>query len=93
MSYYVKYLRHECWYKDRTCNELHREDGPAYIADDGGYKAWYQHGRLHREDGPAQEYRRPIYKQDSNFWYVHGEPINCKSQEEFEQYIKLKAFW
>lgn len=38
-------------YRDAD-GELHRTDGPAYIAAER-YEEWYQHGKLHREDGPA----------------------------------------
>ncbi len=31
--------------------ELHREDGPAEIAD--GIETWWHEGKIHREDGPA----------------------------------------
>jgi hypothetical protein len=39
----------ERWYKDGL---LHREDGPAYLSDDGT-KKWYVHGKLHRTNGPS----------------------------------------
>lgn len=51
------------WYKD---NQLHREDGPAYV-DDKGNKEWYYKGRLHREDGPAC-----IYVDGCKQWWFHG---------------------
>jgi hypothetical protein len=35
--------------------QLHREDGPAIIRDDG-YKSWWINGKLHRTDGPAIEW-------------------------------------
>lgn len=34
---------------------LHCEDGPAIIWDDGS-TGWYNHGQKHREDGPAFEW-------------------------------------
>jgi hypothetical protein len=76
--------RKRCWYKN---GKLHRIDGPAIEYSDGE-KWWYQNGRLHRLDGSAIEYTDG-YKQ----WYYEGKRIDCKSQEEFERYIKLKLFW
>jgi hypothetical protein len=52
-----------CWYKN---DQLHRENGPAYI-DDKGNKEWYYEGRLHREDGPAGE-----YVDGCKQWWRHG---------------------
>ena len=34
--------------------EYHREDGPAFIYDNGDI-CWYLNGKLHRTDGPAVE--------------------------------------
>ena len=46
------------YYKDETKQELHREDGPAYVENniDGtkNYEEYYINGVLHREDGPAK---------------------------------------
>jgi hypothetical protein len=72
----------------RAANGLyHREDGPAIIFDNGDL-IWYQHGRCHREDGPAIE-----HSNGAKWWLLHGKNINCKTQEEFERLMKLKAFW
>ena len=46
--------------------ELHRDDGPASIAPDGG-QSWYQHGVLHRDGGPAI-----ITLDGGQSWYQHG---------------------
>jgi len=47
--------------------ELHREDGPAVIYDDGGQE-WWRHGQLHRDGEPA------VTRSDGNMlWYVEGE--------------------
>ena len=42
---------------------------------------------FHREDGPAV-----IHPNGKSFWWYEGEYIDCKSQEEFERLLKLKAF-
>lgn len=68
---------------------LHRIGGPAFI---GKYSIqYYQDGNLHREDGPALI----LFSsgQNHNYWAYHGEHLDCKSQKEFEQLIKWKAFW
>jgi hypothetical protein len=48
---------------------------------------YYLNNKLHRIDGPAIEGYQ--YKE----WWIEGSLIDCKSQEEFERYIKLKLFW
>jgi hypothetical protein len=65
----------------------HREDGPA-IEHSNGDKWWYINGKLHREDGPALEDIN-----GNNFWYLNDVRIPCKTQKQFEQLMKLKAFW
>ena len=72
------------WYLD---DKLHRTDGPAVEYADG-YKVWYLDGKRHRTDGPAIE-----YPNGDKYWYLNGKQIDCKSQEEFERLLKLKAFW
>ena len=72
------------WYLN---GQQHREDGPA-VEYGNGYKEWWLNGKLHRVDGPAVEHNNG-YKA----WYLNGININCSSQKEFEQLIKLKAFW
>ena len=42
--------------------QLHRDEGPAIIWDDGDLE-WWQNGQRHREDGPAVE-----YADGSKFW-------------------------
>ena len=49
-------------------DELHRDDGPAII-DNDGYKAWYKNGEFHRDDGPAV-----INSNGSKVWYKNGRP-------------------
>lgn len=47
----------------------HREDGPAYEADDGSW-AWYKHGRLHRTDGPAVRLVYGNGQIEEQFWVL-----------------------
>jgi len=75
--------RTKYWYLNDKC---HREDGPA-IEFASGSKWWYINGKRHRVDGPAVEYYDG-YK----IWYINGEELNCKTQEEFEQLMRLKSF-
>jgi hypothetical protein len=49
---------------------------------------WNLKNKLHREDGPAVEFASG-YKE----WYLNGKLIPCKTQKEFEQLIRLRAFW
>ena len=71
------------WYLN---GNRHRADGPA-VEWANGDKFWYLNDNLHRVDGPAIIlYNR--YKE----WHVNGERFDCKTQEEFEQYMRLKAF-
>jgi len=72
------------WYFD---NKRHRTDGPA-VECASGTKYWFLDGKRHRTDGPAIE-RADGYKR----WYLNGKQIDCKSQEEFERLMRLKAFW
>jgi hypothetical protein len=51
-------------------------------------KSWWLNGKRHREDGPAIEHSNG-YK----VWYINDVRIPCKTQEEFERLMKLKAFW
>lgn len=58
----------EKWYRN---DELHREDGPAKISDEG--QEWYKHGVLHREDGPAVIHSGGIYQGDPReMWFKDG---------------------
>ena len=72
------------WYQHDI---LHRDDGPA-VEYANGNKEWYQHDQLHREDGPAIE-----FIDGKKEWWIKGKQPKVSSQEEFERYIKLKAFW
>jgi hypothetical protein len=73
----------ECHYVN---GKLHRDDGPALIHTDGS-KFWYKHDNWHRVDGPAVE-----YTDGGKLWYLNDKRLLVKSQEEFEQYMRLIAF-
>jgi hypothetical protein len=88
---------------------LHREDGPAVILNNGskfwylnnkrhrldgpanewfnGNKSWWINGKRHRIDGPAFTYA------GIEEWWYNDKRIDCKTQEEFERLIRIKAFW
>lgn len=67
--------------------QLHRDSAPAveYVS---GTKMWYQHGKEHREDGAAIEYGF-----GERYWFLYGKEQPCRTQEEFERLMSLKAFW
>jgi len=70
--------------------EFHRLNGPCFISNTT--KQWCLNGEVHRIDGPAviyfdtKDYCIPLA------WWYHGVRIDCKSQEEFERYIRLLIF-
>jgi len=66
---------------------LHRTDGPA-IEFANGDKFWFLNDNLHREDGPAIE-----WGSGQKEWLINGKLIPCKTQEQFERLMRLKAFW
>jgi hypothetical protein len=78
-------LGNKLWYLN---DMYHRTDGPAIEYVDGS-KSWWLNDQLHRIDGPAVESTRTGYKA----WYYHNKQIDCRSQSEFEQFLRLKAFW
>jgi hypothetical protein len=54
---------------------------------------WYNDYGRHRIDGPALcEYDRS-QKLRLIQWFIDGKQIQVSTQEEFESYMKLKAFW
>lgn len=72
------------------------EDGIEYdIKENAFTKNWFLNGKHHRLKGPASEDilsdldygEEPLHR-----WYYNGEEIPCKTQEEFERILKLKAF-
>ena len=66
---------------------LHKEDGPAVITTNGD-KVYWVDGLPHRLDGPAVE---RVF--GNSEWWINGYCLDCKTQEEFEQLIRLKSFW
>jgi hypothetical protein len=74
----------KCWHLN---GHLHRTDGPAIEYPDG-HKQWWVNGKWHREDGPAIE-----WADGNKSWYLNDKQIPCKTQEEFERLMRLKAFW
>ena len=74
-------------YQDAN-HRLHRENGPAIIFPDGD-SSWFFDGKLHRINGPAID-----WKVEGRFvWALHGVRVDCTTQEEFEQLMRMKAFW
>ena len=71
----------------RLNGNLHRESGPV-LEDLAGNCGWFRNNLLHREDGPAT-----ILADGTKNWFYDGVRLSCKTQEEFEQYMRLKAFW
>jgi len=74
-----------CYYND--LNQFHREDGPACEWASGD-KWWFRNGQHHREDGPAVELAN-----GTKCWFFRDKRIDCETNEEFFQLMKLKAFW
>jgi len=53
-------------------------------------KQWW----LHRLDGPALEaIKVDVDTGVEDEWYYMGQKMDCKSQEEYEIILSLKAFW
>ena len=65
------------YFKDRECDILHRDDGPA-VTTEFGDLVWYKDGKLHRLGGPAVERHDGEKK-----WYVNG---NILTPEEFVEH-------
>ncbi len=62
-------------------------------SDPDGNKMWmayvgYLSAVIHREDGPAIE-----RIDGTNEWWLNGKKVPCSSQEEFERFLRFKAFW
>jgi hypothetical protein len=53
------------------------------------FTVYYLDEKLHNDLGPAYIIRSTGVQK----WALHGVFIDVKTQEEFERYIKLKAFW
>jgi hypothetical protein len=68
------------WYRN---GQLYRQE---YL---GFGDFWYcDNGRLyHREDGPA------VIMDDRISWWYRGQKLDCQTQQEFKQLMKMRAFW
>jgi hypothetical protein len=64
-------------------------NGGELYAYDNGDEFYYLNGKYHREDGPAISYSPYEVKE----WWINGYHIPCKTQKQFEQFMRLKAFW
>ena len=53
-----------------------------------GSKCYLKNNKLHKIDGPAI-----VHLDGSAEWWYEGQQLNCRSQDEFERYLKLIAFW
>jgi hypothetical protein len=73
-------------------NNSHRVETEDYdiIKFDDDNVFYYLKGTLtyHRTDGPAI-----ILPGGKKEWWLRGIKRKCSSQEEFEQLMRLKAFW
>jgi hypothetical protein len=52
-----------------------------------GDKVYYDNDDFHRLDGPAIEFAN-----GDKYWYINGTYIPCKTQEEFERFVRLIIF-
>lgn len=76
------------------------EDNIKYhVESDGVNSIWFYtkysiDGKLSRLRGPAVQYGNGKDNDVSKSeWWINGTQIECSSQEEFEQLLKMKAFW
>jgi hypothetical protein len=84
MKHEIDEAENEFWYDDD--GNYHRDNGPAIIYNSRyGNSEWQQHGKLHRLDGPAIDFR---YRKE---YYIDGERINCKDNEEFLRIVKMRS--
>ena len=83
MSMYLKIYSNG----DKIWKDVKTEDWYRYKKQ-SGYESWWNGTKRHRLDGPAL-----IWSNGNEEWWIDGKQINCKTQEEFEQYLRLKAFW
>jgi hypothetical protein len=85
----VTYFDGDKYYYDEN-DKCHNDDGPAIITNLS--KCYFFHGKRHRLDGPAVE---GIGSEShiKEWWYMGMHIVNCKSQKEFEKFLKLKIFW
>jgi hypothetical protein len=85
--------------KDHLKRVCHPNGSVSWFRDNGdlasfqypnGSRFWYKgNGRIHhREDGPAFELINGVKR-----WYWNGKRVNVNNQEEFERWLKMRAFW
>lgn len=67
--------------------ERHRDNDMPAIEHSLGDRVWFKHGEIHRDTGPAIEYSYGACE-----WYFDGKNTGCFNQEEFEIWLKYKAF-
>lgn len=88
-------------YHSKQGDEFHYKNGYLIYVKyaDTGNQFWYcgSHPNvLHRLEGPAIIYGQNQilegYKAQQ-FWWLEGKQLDCQTQEEFERYMKMKAFW
>jgi len=77
------------------CTDYINDDGTKRRVWKSGAESYFDNkGEYHRIDGPATTFSYFIHnKMGTPKWYIHGNRMDCKSQEEFERLLKLKAFW
>lgn len=67
---------------------LHSECGKPSVEFDNGIVMFHTNGKLHRIEGPVI-----IHADGTCFWFFENQLIPVSSQNEFEQWLRLKAFW
>lgn len=73
----------------------HEEGGVVanMLTHDGTLLYLDENNQLHRLKGPAKVgLALPGFEPHIEWWF-HGKLIPCKSQQEFERMLQLKAFW
>ena len=70
----------------------HRDNNQPAVIRSSGDKFWCINDKLHRTDGPAIIYTNEYGDSSKYWWYLNDEELDCKTQEEFEYYLKYKAF-
>ena len=59
-----------------------------------GYTGYYKMGKYHRLSGPARIWsKEDPWRPNQKLWFFEGNLIKVKSQQDFERYLKMKAFW
>lgn len=72
----------------RINGQLHREDGPAI--EYTNVHMWYFNDKLHRIDGAAVI---DFFEDSKEYWYKGKEVEDIKTDEDYNNFIKFKAFW